>query len=85
MPCHATVSQGSAWEPPVNGGASLLPAAPRWVSHAGARWMPGALEGESRVWPLLRVHSLPLKTNSFCLGGGEAGLLTSWPLFPLPC
>lgn len=43
-------------------------------------WGPGG----RAMWPLLPVHSLPLKTNSFCLRGGKAGLVTSWPLFPLP-
>lgn len=40
---------------------------------------PGAPRGAVR--PLLLVHSLPLQTNSFCLGGGEARPLTSWPIF----
>lgn len=40
---------------------------------------PGAPRGAVR--PLLLVHSLPLQTNSFCLRGGEARPLTSWPIF----
>lgn len=92
--CRAMVTRGSARHRDMLGDRSHwwgLAAASRSplgqatpAGSSGAVWMLGALEGERCVASAL-VHSLPLKTNSFCLRGGKAGLLTSWPLFPLPC